>query len=452
MDTFFPAWLRRSGVVGNCAHRSTAAHRYDNHSTSGKIKISSTVLSWNSVPSGIGLLAAILLFPTTGGASGPAPQAAARVNPAPFYLGADISTLAEVEQRGGIYMDGDKPGDALAIFMKHGWTCFRLRIWVDPRDGVNGLEYTTKLAKRIKDAGGTFMLDFHYSDWWADPQKQNKPAAWANLDFDALVKQTQAYTAQVIKTLKDAGATPDFVQLGNEITGGMLWPEGQVKVPLSTVKVFGGDVTAIKPPEPYDDAKQWDHLIRLLKADARGVRSVTAPEDHVRIVIHIDCGGDWPVTKWYFDHLTRAGVDYDVIGQSYYPNWHGTLEDVRDNLRHTIERYHKDVMIVETAYPSRDVHPSPAAAKNMIWPMTPEGQERFLADLIRVVRQAPEGRGIGVNYWHPEATFIPGSTNRWNGPDANSLFDARGNPLPALYVLGPQPAVPTAQAETIGRH
>ncbi|MGA9777097.1 MAG: glycosyl hydrolase 53 family protein [Verrucomicrobiia bacterium] len=413
--------------------------------------MSSTVLSWNSIRLGIGMVAAIILFPTIGSANDSARQALSKVDPSPFYLGADISTLSEVEQRGGVYMDGDKPGDALAIFMKHGWTCFRLRIWVDPRNGVNGLEYTTKLAKRIKAGGGTLMLDLHYSDWWADPQKQNKPAAWANLDFDDLVKQTQSYTAHVIKTLKDAGATPDFVQIGNEITGGMLWPDGQVKVPLSTVKVFGGDVTVIKPPDPYDDAGQWAHLIRLLRADISGVRSVTTPEDHVRIVIHIDCGGDWPVTRWYFDHLTRAGIDYDVIGQSYYPNWHGTLENVRDNLRNTIERYHKDVMIVETAYPSRDVHPSPAAAKNMIWPMTPEGQERFLADLIRVVKQAPEGRGIGVNYWHPEATFIPGSTDRWSGPDANSLFDARGNPLPALYVLGPHPATQTAHAETIER-
>jgi arabinogalactan endo-1,4-beta-galactosidase len=328
-------------------------------------------------------------------------------NSLPFYLGADISTLPEVEQRGGIYMDGNKPGNALAIFMKHGWTCFRLRVWVNPTNGVNGLEYTTKLTKRIKDAGGTFMLDFHYSDWWADPQKQNKPAAWTNLDFDALVNQMQTYTAHVIKTLKDAGATPDFVQIGNEITGGMLWPDGQVKVPLSKVKVFGGDVKAIKPPGPYNDARQWDHLIRLIKAGIRGVRSVTTPQDHVRIIIHIDCGGDWPVTKWYFDHLAKAGVDYDIIGQSYYPNWHGTMENVRDNLRNTIERYHKDVMIVETAYPSRDVHPSLAAAKNMVWPMTPAGQEQFLADLIKTVKAAPEGRGIGVIYWHPHIFLAP---------------------------------------------
>jgi arabinogalactan endo-1,4-beta-galactosidase len=286
------------------------------------------------------------------------------------------------------------------------------------------------------------MLDFHYSDWWADPQKQNKPAAWAKLDFDALTKQVETYTAHVIKTLKEAGATPDFVQIGNEITGGTLWPDAQVKVPLSTVKVFSGDVTVITPPEPYNDVKQWNHLIRVLEAAGEGVRSVTTPADHVRIIVHIDCGGDWPVTKWYFDHLAKAGVDYDIIGQSYYPNWHGTLENVRDNLRNTIERYHKDVMIVETAYPSRNVQLSEAATKNMVWPMTPEGQKQFLADLIRTVKEAPEGRGIGVNYWHPEATYIPNATGRGGGSDANSLFDAKGNPLPAMNVLGLQPMAP----------
>ena len=375
---------------------------------------------------------------------------AATIKPSPFYLGADISTLSDVEKWGGVYMDGGKPGDALAIFMKNGWTCFRLRIWVDPRNGLNGLEYTTKLAKRIKDAGATFMLDFHYSYWWADPQKQNKPAAWTNLDFDALVQQTESYTSNVIATLKQAGATPDFVQIGNEITGGLLWPDAQVRVPVSTVKVFSGDVTVIKPPEPYDDAKQWNRLIRVLKAAGDGVRSAVTPADRVRIIVHIDCGGDWPVTRWYFDHLVGAGVDFDVIGQSYYPNWHGTLANLRDNLRQTIQRYHKDVMVVETAYPSRDTHPSPAAAKNMIWPRTPQGQKLFLADVIKTVREAPEGHGIGVNYWHPEDTYFPNSARgRTAWHDANSLFDARDNPLPAMNVLGLQPMPSASTASSV---
>jgi arabinogalactan endo-1,4-beta-galactosidase len=389
----------------------------------------------------LSLLAGALLLRLAGCATAPA-------KPSPFYLGADISTLSDVERRGGVYMDGDKPGDALAIFMKNGWTCFRLRIWVDPRNGVNGLEYTTKLAQRIKAAGGTFMLDFHYSDWWADPQKQNKPAAWAKLDFDSLVAQVDTYTAHVIKTLKAAGATPDFVQIGNEITGGTLWPDAQVKVPHSTVKVFGGDVTVMAPPEPYDDAKQWGHLIRVLKAASHGVRSVTTASDHVRIVVHIDCGGDWPVTKWYFDQLARGGVDYDVIGQSFYPNWHGTLDNLRDNLRESIHRYHKDVMVVETGYPTHDSHPSAAAAKNMPWPQTPQGQKEFLAAVIATVKAAPEGHGIGVNYWHPEATYIP---NGGGWPDYNSLFDGTGHPLPAMNVLGLQPAAPMMTAKTIDR-
>jgi arabinogalactan endo-1,4-beta-galactosidase len=381
-------------------------------------------------------VAAVIPLLMAGCASHKGATASAAARSPQFYLGADISALATIEQRGGVYLDGDQPGDAIAIFMKQGWTCFRLRVWVDPTNGVNGLEYTVKLAKRIKAAGGTFILDFHYSDWWADPQKQNKPAAWANLDFDALVQQSLTYTTQVVKALKDAGATPDFVQVGNEITGGLLWPEGQVKVPTSNVKVFEGDVQVMSPPEPYDDAKQWSRLIRLLKADINGVSAATIPADNVRIIIHLDCGGDWPVTKWYLDHLEKAGVDYDVVGQSYYPHWHGSLENVRDNIRKTRRRYDKDVMIVETGYPSRDTHPSAAAARYMIWPETPAGQKQFLADLIRTVKEAG---GNGVNYWHPETTFIPGDTNRWRGPNADSLFDGKGHPLPAMNVMGLRP-------------
>lgn len=356
----------------------------------------------------------------------------------PFYLGADISTLASVEARGGVYMDEGKPGDGLAIFMKHGWTCMRVRIWVDPSGGATGLEYTTKLAKRIKDAGATLMLDLHYSDTWADPKHQVKPAAWAKLDFDGLEKKTESYTADVMRTLKAAGALPDFVQIGNEITGGALWPDAQVKViPISTVHVlYGPDrVAAYQPPEPYDDVKQWDHLARIVKAGIRGVRSVAKPADHVRTIIHIDSGGDWPVTKWYFDHATQAKVDFDIIGQSYYPDVHGSIENLRDCLRETARRYHKDIMVVETAYDTNDNRTrTPAAAKNMIWPRSPEGQKQFLTDLIKTVKATPDGRGIGVNYWHPEGTYVPGATGG-RGPDSRSLFDAKGNALPAMSVL-----------------
>jgi len=423
----------RLGRLYNCCHPKTMFHKF-------QIKLSKLSSHRLRLCLTLGIVALTFSF------AGCATRTASKAKPSTFYLGADISELAQLENEGAIYMDGNQQSDAIAIFLKNGWTCFRLRIWVDPRNGVNNLEYTTKLAKRIKDAGGTFMLDFHYSDWWADPQKQNKPAAWAKLDFDALVKQTESYTAHVIKTLKDAGATPDFIQIGNEITGGLLWPDAQVKVPHSDVKVFSGDVVVITPPEPYDDAKQWNHLTQVLKAAGAGIRSATTPADNVRIVVHIDCGGDWPVTKWYFDHLNEAHVDYDIIGQSYYPNWHGTIENLRDNLRETINHYHKDVMVVETAYPSRVIDLAPAARKNMTWPMTPEGQKQFLTDVIKTVKEAPEGHGIGVNYWRPEKTYVRTSSGQSWGPDANSLFDAKGYPLPAMNVLDLQSPQPVAQA------
>jgi arabinogalactan endo-1,4-beta-galactosidase len=223
------------------------------------------------------------------------------------------------------------------------------------------------------------------------------------------------------------------VQVGNEITGGTLWPDAQVLVPHSDVKVMDGDVRVIKPPDPYDDAKQWDHLTRIIKAGVRGVRSV-APAT-TRIMIHIDCGGDWPVTKWYFDHLDAAGVEFDMIGQSYYPRWHGTLENVCENLRETANRYHKDIVIVETAYPWKGADYW-AARKNMAWPISPDGQRQFLAELIQAVKETPDAHGAGVMYWNPESIAARGPstrpTSRPTGSGAMSLFDDSGDALPAI--------------------
>jgi arabinogalactan endo-1,4-beta-galactosidase len=354
--------------------------------------------------------------------------------PSPFFVGADISTLTQVEQRGGIFRDNGKPGDALAIFSAHRWNCFRLRLFVNPngRGGViNSLDYTRILARRIKAAGATLILDIHYSDTWADPQHQDKPRAWKDLSFDALEQQVETYTEGVIKDFKAAGALPDIVQVGNEITGGTLWPDAQVAVPASLVKVLDSTVRAIEPPEPYDDVKQWDKLARIIKAGVRGVREATTPADGVRVMIHIDCAGDWPVTKWYFDQLKDHEVDYDIIGQSYYPYWHGTMQNVSDNLKRTSERYQKDIVVVETAYPWKGAARW-SARKNMSWPISAEGQKRFIEDLILTVKETPDGHGIGVVYWHPESvpTTRPAGAP-WNGGDM-SLFGNDGNALPAM--------------------
>jgi arabinogalactan endo-1,4-beta-galactosidase len=363
----------------------------------------------------------------------------AQVKPAApsFIHGADISALSSIEQRGTSYRDAGKSDDAIAIFTRHGWNCFRLRIFVNPNDRggvVNSLEYTRALAKRIKASGASFMLDFHYSDTWADPQHQVKPAAWKDMSFDEIEKQVERYTAEVMKDLKDNGVPPQVVQIGNEITGGTLWPDAQVQVPESKIKVFDGAVRVIKPPEPYDDAKQWDHLARVVKAGVRGVRASTTPADGVRTMLHIDCGGDWPVTKWFFDHMIEHGVEFEMIGQSYYPNWHGTIENVRETLRETSARYRKDIVIVETAYPWKNADYW-SARKNMVWPVSPDGQKQFISELIKVVRETPNGRGVGVVYWHPESVASQGR-GAWQG-GAMALFDNDGNALPAMDALEP---------------
>jgi arabinogalactan endo-1,4-beta-galactosidase len=356
----------------------------------------------------------------------------------PFLLGADISALPHIEKRGNVFHDKGKADDAIAIFMRHGWNCFRLRIFVNP-DGreegvVNSLEYTRALAKRIKSAGAALLLDFHYSDTWADPQHQIKPVAWKNLSFSALAEQVEKYTFDVITDLKQHDVLPDIVQVGNEVIGGVLWPDAQIAVPESTVKVYEADVKKIVPPQPYDDEMQWSRLVGILKAGARGVRLATTPSDQVRIMIHIDCGGDWPVTKWFFDHLEEARVDYDMIGQSYYPNWHGTLNDVRDNLRQTAHRYKKEIVIVETSYPWKNADLW-SKRKNMVWPVSPAGQKKFMGDLIETVRQTPGGYGVGVVYWHPES--VPSKDPNscvWNG-GAMALFDDQGNALAAVDAM-----------------
>jgi arabinogalactan endo-1,4-beta-galactosidase len=350
------------------------------------------------------------------------------------FLGADISMLAgrrdpaaaaagDGSPRGpaipSIYKENGQESTELAIMINHGWNAFRLRVFLDPvrLAPSNTLENTIKLAKQIKAAGATFLLDIHYSDTWADPQHQETPVGWRNLDVAGLEKQVEEYSADVITQLKNADAMPDMVQVGNEITGGMLWPLGHVKVPPSEVKTDAGRIQPL--PDPYDDATQWSNLIRLIKAGTRGVRAASA--DHpVQIVIHIDCGGDWPITKWYFDHLTAEHVDYDVIGQSFYPNYHGTLTLLQNNMSECDRAYHKPFLVAETGY-SQSGGDQIMTRKYMEWPGTTDGQLQFMVDLINTVRRAPNG--LGVFYWAPE------------GRRGNGLWTPEGEPAPSIFVL-----------------
>jgi arabinogalactan endo-1,4-beta-galactosidase len=357
----------------------------------------------------------VALASCTTAARGPAP-AAARPAPAaapapsqPFTLGADISFLASPPRPGRPlrpYQENGVASDELTILLRHGWTSFRLRVFVSPvREAPdNSLENTIPLARRIKAAGATFLLDIHYSDTWADPQHQEIPVAWRGLSFDSLEGQVERYSRETIRAFKDAGAMPDWVQVGNEITRGTLWPLGQLAIP-------GND--QYLPPQPYDSSLQWARLTRLLKAGIRGVRA-GAGDTPPRIAIHIDRGGDWAVTRWFFDHIQAAHVAYDIIAQSFYPPWgHGTLEQLWQNMTECSARYGKDFLVTETGYGRSQRAENP----DMLWPITPEGRLQFLVDLVNTLKAAP--RGLGVQYWAPEF----------------DLWNEDGSPGPTVFTL-----------------
>jgi arabinogalactan endo-1,4-beta-galactosidase len=364
-------------------------------------------------------LAVALLIGCGGGenpASPPAPV------PALPFAGADVSALERIEQAGGVFREAGQAGDAIAILRSHGSNLFRLRLFVNPNGQeveVNDLAYTIRMASRIKAAGGALLLDIHYSDTWADPGHQATPAAWAGFDIDTLDHQVEVYTGDAIRQLKQAGALPDFVQIGNEIDAGMLWPLGQVSY-------------------ASDSAAQWDQFTRLLKAGIRGVQGALSQGDSVRIMLHYSQGGSAGGTQWFFDHMQAYGVPYDLIGLSYYPWWHGSIAGLEANLHATALRYGRDIMIVETSYPWRAGGWEAMASNRgaMTWPVSSQGQAKFLRDVRAAVAAVPNGHGSGVIWWYPEAIRVPGLFI-W-GDGSLALFDGAGNVLPAAAELEAQ--------------
>jgi arabinogalactan endo-1,4-beta-galactosidase len=346
--------------------------------------------------------------------------------------------------RGGLpvpYNESGVEGTEYGIMLKHGWNGFRLRVFVDPvrQAGTpqNSLANTLPLAKAIKDAGGVFMLDIHYSDTWADPQHQETPPAWRDLDADALEKKVEEYSRDVISQFKAAGAMPEMVQVGNEITGGLLWPLGHLHVPDSPVKQEANERIQNIYMQPYDETRVWSNVTRFIKAGIRGVKA-GAGNTPPKIILHIDCGGDWQVTQWWFDHIAAAGVEYDIIGQSFYPRYHGTLPMLQENMVQCAKRYNKPFMVVETGYPQTGGEQMMSSAQTIAkpvlsaadpqskgfyqWPGTPQGQLQFMVDLVNTVKRAPNGAGVWV--WAPEA--------RGGG---NGMWNADGTPAPSIFVL-----------------
>lgn len=366
------------------------------------------------LPFGARVLAGWILAASAGSTLLPA----AAPTPSPWMAGADISSLATMEQHGAVYRDGKRVGDALTLLRARGVDCFRLRLFVAP-DGqgvvTNDLAYTLALAKRVKALGARLLLNLHYSDTWADPSKQFKPAAWAELALPDLAAAVRNYTREVIATFVREGVAPDFVQLGNEITNGMLWPEGRVEF------------------SQKDDGAAWRRLGELQRAAFAGLADASPTERRPRTILHIESPNQLERAVWFCQQATDAGLPFDLIGVSYYPDWHGDLVALRTALTTLARTFHKPVLVVETAYPWKpDEHWE--ARPNMTWPLTPSGQRRFLREVAAVVRAVPDGLGAGVCYWQPEAVPVS-DLGIWVGGSC-ALFDERGVLLPAARALG----------------
>jgi len=262
------------------------------------------------------------------------------------------------------------------------------------------------------------LLDIHYSGDWADPGKQRKPEAWNGIGLEALADSVRSYTADVTARLSAAGAGPGIVQIGNEISCGMLWDEGNICLSA-------------------DEDEHWRDFAILVRAGMAGVMDGAGEGAAPRIMIHYDDGCDNEKCRWFFDGLIAAGVDFDIIGLSFYPWWHGTPGELDSNLDDLAARYDRDVIVVETAYPwtlgwSDDEHNLVGLEGQLIPGLeaTVDGQRLFIEKIIDILEGTEKGRGIGMFYWAPEWISAPDARSPWENM---TLFDFSGN---ALYSIG----------------
>lgn len=307
-----------------------------------------------------------------------------------FSKGADVGWLPQMEATGYKFYDQDgKETDCLQLLKDRGMNSIRLRVWVNPNDdkasGHCSKEETIIMALRAQKMGMRVMINFHYSDSWADPAKQFKPKAWEKHSFPELLDDVYNHTFDVISSLKKAGVTPEWVQVGNEIPGGMLWPDGSTD--------------------------NWKQLGQLLN---KGYDAVKAVDQNIKVIVHVDEGNNNAKFRTFFDNATAQKVRYDIIGLSYYPYWikkdySETIADLEFNLNDMVKRYNKDVMIVEVGGEDDKV----------------QNTYELLKATIEAVKKVPNNRGLGVMYWEPQGA------RSWSHY-ALSAWQADGKPSPAL--------------------
>jgi arabinogalactan endo-1,4-beta-galactosidase len=302
-----------------------------------------------------------------------------------FAKGADVSWLTEMEQAGyKFYNSAGTSMDCMELMKSLGINSIRLRVWVNPAGGWNNNADLVAKAKRAKQLGLRILIDFHYSDSWADPGKQTKPAAWTAYDFPTLTSTVHSYTRAVLDTLKLSGVVPSWVQIGNETNDGILWPDGQASLNMAN---FSALVNA-------------------------GYQAVKEINDSIKVIVHISNGYDNALFRWMFDGLKANGANWDIIGMSLYPstsNWQSYNASCLANMTDMISRYNKQVMICEVGMP----YDQAAVC------------ESFLTDLINKTKSIANHNGLGVFYWEPECY------NNWQGYGLGA-FDNSGKPTVAM--------------------
>lgn len=361
-----------------------------------------------------------------------------------FVKGMDLSTLLELKRCGAKYFENGAETDVLTIMKRYDVDTIRIRLWNDPWSeegasygaGENDPDTSLAIAKEVTEAGFGVLLNFHYSDFWADPGKQLKPKAWEHYGTEELEQAVYDFTVDMMQKFLDHGVNLTMVQVGNELSNGLLWPEG--KVP------------------------NYDNIAMFVNA---GIRAVRKTADHIPVMIHLDNGGNNALYREWFDNFIRRGEDFEIIGLSYYPFWHGTLDMLTDNMNDIAKRYGKDLIVAEVSMghtmedyqdyerladgERKGYATKPSLAEKIEYPMTLQGQADFMADFLHRISHIKDGKGKGFFYWEP--AWIPVHGSGWAtpaslkyikdpGPCGNewanqALFDYDGNVLPALEVI-----------------
>ena len=347
---------------------------------------------------------------------GPDPAAAG------MAVGADLSFTPQEVAAGAVFTDRGAPASPVTIMKDNGANYVRMRLWVDPPPGYSNLASDLALASKVHAAGMKIYLDIMYSDFWADPQHQDIPAAWQGQNLSQLTTTVQSYTQQVISAFAKQGTPVDTVSIGNEIRNGILWPVGQV--------------------DPSTGAG-YDALATLLKAGVAGARAGNPAGHQLQIMMHYDQGGNNNLSQAFFQNLVSRDVPFDLIGLSYYPFFHGTMSQLRANVDALATQFHKKIIIAETQYAWTLANGD--STGDFVWqtsqisagyPASPGGQLSFVTDELSILAQVPGGLGAGLFYWSPE--WIPGvgwEPGAGTPNDNLTLFNFQGTALPSIGIF-----------------